>query len=248
MNYYKQIIKFAFSKQGALTIMTTTLHFPLKLFLIIFLLSPLFLIGCKDKLVSPSLKNIFYPISVGNNWEYEITVYDSTGTIERVDTITESIIYERSKDGEPVYQFYSPLNPPSPACCDYKYYLQNKTDGVHALTSSDSLGYWIYDYLVYKYPCSKNDFFTNGRNDFDTTFVVSINDTVISDAGNFSCIVYKNIYYDLTDTTSNNLMSYSYAFVSKSIGKIKYEFYSTNSINQFYKKFEYSLLSYSLNN
>ncbi len=228
--------------------MTTTLYFPLKLFLITILFSPILLFGCKDKLVSPSLKNIFYPISVGNNWEYELKVYDSTGTIISVDTIAESIIYERTKDGESVYQFYSLLNPPSPACCDYKYYLQNKTDGVHFLTSSDSLGYWIYDNLLYKYPCGKNDFFTNGRNDFDTTFVVSVNDTVISDAGSFSCIVYKNISKDYPDSSAIKVTGFSYTYVSKGSGKIKYTYYSADSNNQFYKKFEYSLLSYSLNN
>ena len=72
---------------------TTIPQFPFKLLLLISL--TLLIFSCKDKLVSPSLKDMFYPIKVGNNWEYEIKTYDSTGALDYEGTINETFIYER---------------------------------------------------------------------------------------------------------------------------------------------------------
>ena len=218
----------------------------IKLFLLFFLFSLLFLTACKDSTVNPIVETSFYPISVGNSWRYDFKDYDSTGTLVYEGPFDETFVYARMKDGQPVYQLNSPLNPPSPACCDYRYYFQNKSDGVHRLVSSDSTGYWIYDHLLYKYPCSKNDFFTNGTNDYDTTFVIALNDTVFCDAGRFECIVYKNVIRDFEDSTMIKILGYSYTYVSKGVGKIKFELYWSNSIGEFYKNYEYSLLSYTL--
>lgn len=217
----------------------------IKLFLLYYLFSQLFLIACKDNTVNPTIESSFYPISVGNSWEYNFKDYDSTGALVYEGPFDETFIYTRMKDGQPVYQFNSWLNPPSPACCDYRYYFQNKTDGVHRLVSSDSTGYWVYDYLLYKYPCSKNDYFTNGRNDYDTTFVISLNDTVVCAAGRFECIVYKNITRDFEDTTLTKILGFAYTYVAKGVGKVKFESYWGNSIGIFYKNNEYSLISYT---
>ena len=217
-----------------------------KLLIILFLFSLIFLIGCKDDSVNPSSEMLFYPINVGNSWKYDFKDYDSTGTLVYEISINESFIIARMKDGQPVYQFNSPLNPPSPACCDYRYYFQNKFDGVHRLVSSDSTGDWVYDYLWYKYPCDENDFFTNGTNNLDTTFVIALNDTVFCDAGRFECIVYKNLIRDLEDSTLTKILGYSYTYVSKGIGKIKCESYWHKSSGEFYKNYEYSLNSYIL--
>jgi hypothetical protein len=222
------------------------MNISIKLNLLSFLFSMLFLIACKDNTVNPIAGTSFYPISVGNNWNYNFKDYDSTGTLVYEGPFDETFIYARMKDGELVYQFNSPLNPPSPACCDYRYYFQNKTDGVHRLVSSDSTGYWVYDYLWFKYPCIKIDFYTNGRNDYDTTFVISLNDTVVCDAGRFECIVYKNIIRDFEDTTFTKILGFAYTYVAKDVGKVKFESYWSNSIGEFYKTYEYSLLSYTL--
>ena len=219
------------------------MNISIKLFLLSFLFLLLFLFACKDITVNPIAENSFYPIGVGSSWKYNFKDYDSTGTLVYEGPFDETFIYARMKDGQPVYQFNSWLNPPSPACCDYKYYFQNKNDGVHRLVSSDSTGYWVYDYLWYKYPCRDNDFFTNGRNDYDTTFVISLNDTVVCDAGRFECIVYKNIDRYYGDT---KILGFAYTYVCKSLGKVKFELYWSNSIGEFYKTYEYSLLSYTL--
>lgn len=206
----------------------------------------LILIACKDNTVNPNTDTSFYPISVGNTWKYNFKDYDSTGSLVYEGTFDERFIYARIKDSQLVYQFDSPLNPPSPACCDYRYYYQNKANGVHRLIASDSTGYWVSDYLLYKYPCVKNDFFTNGRNNYDTTFVISLNDTGICDAGIFECIVYKNVIRDLEDSSLTKILGYAYTYVSKGVGKIKFEFYWSNSSGEIYKNYTYSLISYTV--
>ncbi len=222
------------------------MNIALKLFILPFLFSQLFLTGCKDNSINPSRETSFYPIKVGNSWEYNFKDYDSTGTLVHESLIDETFIYARMKDGQPVFQFNSPLNPPSPACCDYRYYFENKFDGVHHLVSSDSTGYWFYDDLWYKYPCNKNDYFTNGTNNYDTTFVIALNDTVVCDAGRFECILYKNVFRDFEDSTFATILGYAYIYVSKGVGKIKFESYWSKSSGEFYKNYEYSLNSYVL--
>lgn len=218
----------------------------IKLFLLFPLFSMLILIACKDNTVNPNTDTSFYPISVGNTWKYNFKDYDSTGILVYEGTFDEKFISARIKDGQLVYQFDSPLNPPSPDCCDYKYYYQNKADGVHRLIASDSTGYWVSDYLLYKYPCMKNDIFTNGSNNYDTTYVILLNDTVICDAGTFECIVYKNVIRDLEDSSLTKLLGYTYSYVSKGVGKIKFKFYRSDSSGEIYKDYEYSLINYTL--
>lgn len=217
----------------------------LKLIVLLILFSLLFLIGCKDNTINPTGEPSFYPISVGNIWSYNFIDYDSSGFVVYEGPFDETLVYARIKDGQPVYQFNSWLNPRSPACCDYRYYLQNKYDGVHWLTATDSTGGFIYDILLYKYPVIENEYFTNGRNDYDTTFVVSLSDTVVCDAGRFDCIVYKNVARDFEDSTLTKILGYAYTYVSKGVGKIKFELYWSKSSGEFYKNYEYSLNNYT---
>lgn len=201
--------------------------------------------NCKDDSMSPSMEDSFYPIQIGNSWVYDFKDYDSLGILQYESSVTETIIHSRIKDGEFVYQIHSALNPQSPACCDYRYYLQNKSDGLHWIISSDSTGYWVDDQLRYKYPCIENDYFTNDINNHDTTFVISLNDTVICEAGTFRCIVYKNFTIDPDSSINNRILGYSHTYVAYGFGKIKYELYWKDNNDQFYKSMEYSLEDYN---
>ena len=208
--------------------------------LIIFLILLVSLNSCNDNSVNPYRGTQFYPINIGNRWEYKAAGYDSLGNLEYEGNFSESFTEFIVLDNQPVYQIQSPLYH-SPACCQYKFFFQNNNDGVHFLTYY--LG-WIYNNLVYKYPCSENDFFISGNHN-DTTFVISINDTVNCDAGKFECIVYKNITKDFSDTTFIKILGYSYTYVAKAVGKVKFESYWSNSIGIFYKSNEYSLTNYT---
>lgn len=73
-----------------------------------------------------------------------------------------------------------------------------------------------------------------------------MNDTVVCDVGIFECIVYKNITRDIEDTTFTKILGFSYTYVAKGLGKVKYELYWNNSLGEFYKTYEYSLVSYTL--
>lgn len=87
--------------------------------------------------------------------------------------------------------------------------------------------------------------FTNGRYKQDTTFVVSINDTVICNAGRFSSIVYQDFNKEYLSNTEYRIIGYAKTYVSSGIGKIKYEYYQLRSDNEYVKTWEYSLNSYT---
>lgn len=203
-------------------------------------------LNCKDKLVNSTPVGAYYPIDVGNEWYYNYSYYDSLGNILDSSIIKETFVGTRIKSNSPVYLFDSPLNPKSPACCNYVFYYQNKPGGVYEYIASDTMGYWVDEIQLYKYPCSENDLFTNGINDFDTTFVVSLDDTVICEAGTFSCIVYKKLTR-IFSNTSSTVTGYLNTYVAYGVGKVRLERFSSDSSHRFYKDMEYSLKSYYLN-
>jgi hypothetical protein len=202
----------------------------------------------EDNIINPLPSELFYPLSIGNTWHYNYQRYDSLGVLTYEAPIKESIVTLRTRnDGTNAFQLNSPINPRSPACCDYRYYLQNKIDGVHWVTASDSTGYFVYDNLQYKFPCDKDDIFVMNSSNQDTIFVVSTNDTVICNAGKFNCIVYKYILKMYNDSNVPEILGYSLAYISYGIGKVKFELYLTTSKNEFYKLYEYSLTNYTIN-
>lgn len=201
-----------------------------------------FLNGCKDESVNPPGNSTFYPLNVGNSWVYNSKTYDSLGVLINESQFEEKLPSTVLKDGQSVYEYDSPLY----YVHNDKRYLQLKSDGLHILLGSLSGTVWYDESLRYKYPCVINDFFTNGRNGTDTTFVTSLSESIVCEAGTFDCIVYKNLYKE-DDGTSLKVVGYGYDYVSFSIGKVKSELYLINNNQQYIKSFEYSLKSYSVN-
>lgn len=199
------------------------------------------LLGCDDNSVEPHDGTAFYPLSVGNKWTYDAWSYDTLGVLINQGQFTDSIPKYEINDDQFIFEIRSPLF----FYHNEEYYLQQKKDGIHFLVTSIA-GHYIYnDYLSYKYPTFQNDFFTNGRYKQDTTFVVSINDTVICNAGRFSSIVYQDFNKEYISNTEYRIIGYAKAYVSSGIGKIKYEYYQLRSDNEYVKTWEYSLNSYT---
>lgn len=198
------------------------------------------LLGCNDNSTEPPSSISFYPISVGNKWIYDSWSYDTLGVLINQWQFTDSIPKYVINDNQLIFEIRSPLF----FYHNEEYYLQQKRDGIHFLVTSVSGQYIHNDYLWYKYPTSKDDFFTNGRYNQDTTFVVSLNDTVICEAGLFSSIVYQDFDKEYISNTEFRILGYSSIYVSSGIGKVKYEFYQLRSDNEYIKTFEYSLNSY----
>jgi hypothetical protein len=202
----------------------------------------------EDNIINPLPSELFYPLSVGNTWEYNYKRYDSLGVLTYQGPFKESIVtYRTRNNGTNAFQLNSPQNPPSPACCDYRYYLQNEIDGVHWVIASDSTGYFVYDNLRYKFPCKEGDFFIYDERRQDTVYVTSTNDTLICNAGKFNCIAYKYILKMYNDNNELEILGYTLEYLSYGIGKVKFEFYSTDSKKDFYKLYEYSLTNYTIN-
>jgi|GEM_PF-2486046 len=198
------------------------------------------LFGCNDNSIEPLPGPSFYPLSVGNRWTYDSWSYDTLGVLINQLQFTDSIPKYVINDDQLIFEIRSPLF----FYHNEEYFLQQKKDGIHFLVTSVS-GHYIYNnYLWYKYPTFKDDFFTNGRYNQDTTFVVSINDTVICEAGRFSSIVYQDFTKEYTSNTEFRIVGYSRIYVTGGIGKVKYEYYQLRSNNEFIKTFEYSLNSY----
>ena len=150
----------------------------------------LVVISCKDNSINPISGNTFYPLNVGNKWVYDYKSFDSLGVTIIESQFDETLPIKVIKENLLVYEYDTPLH----YVHNDKLFIQNKSDGVHFLVGSLTGAYFYSDRLTYKYPCNENDFFVNGRNNEDTTIVVSINDTVICEAGIFNCIVYRNRY------------------------------------------------------
>lgn len=198
------------------------------------------LLDCNDNSTEPPSGTSFYPLSVGNKWIYDSWSYDTLSVLINQWQFTDSIPKYVINDNQLIFEIRSPLF----FYHNEEYFFQQKKDGIHFLVTSVS-GQHIYnDYLWFKYPCFNNDFFTNGRYNQDTTFVVSLNDTVICEAGQFSSIVYQDFTKEYISNTEFRILGYSSTYVSSGIGKVKYEFYQLRSDNEYIKTFEYSLNSY----
>lgn len=198
------------------------------------------LLSCTDNSTEQPTGTSFYPLSVGNKWAYDSWSYDTLGVLINQWQFTDSIPKYVINDNKLIFEIRSPLF----FYHNEEYYLHQKIDGIHFLVTSVSGQYIHNDYLLYKYPTSKDDFFTNGRYNQDTTFVVSLNDTVICEAGQFSSIVYQVFDKEYISNTEFRILGYSNTYVSSGIGKVKYELYQLSSDNEYIKTFEYSLNSY----
>jgi hypothetical protein len=199
-------------------------------------------ISCKDEILVSGSDNSFYPLKVGNVWEYNIVQYDSLGTVEYEGTFEEKIISDTIINGQLLFEIESPEYR-DPACCDYKFYFENKLDGIYLLIYSPLI--LIRNNHIYKYPCREGEIFSVNNIYNDSIFVISTQDTVISEAGAFNCIVYKSIVKDVT-IPEEPILGYIYIYVSPGIGKIKLESYSINSNQQLIKTFVYTLKNYVL--
>lgn len=215
---------------------------------LIFFLLPLWIAtNCSDNIVDPPPAVLFYPLSIGNSWDYNYQYFDSLENILDQHTIQEIIINSFVKDGAILYQYDSPLNMPGPGGIEPIYLYKHGLVGLHELILNDTVSLEGTDILLYKYPCSKNDIFTNGRNDYDTTYVVSLNDTIDCEAGTFSCIVYRNLIKDYIDSTLTRVVGYIDTYVAYGVGRIAYESFLINSKGQFYKSLFITLNNYNIN-
>jgi hypothetical protein len=208
----------------------------------IFIISILFILSfssCEDDTVSPDTDSDFYPLAIGNSWIYNLKTFDSTGVLISETQIEEKLPSAEFRDSRLVYEFDTDLW----HVHNDKLFLQAISDGLHIFIGSAAGNDIQEDNLLFKYPCKENEIYTNGRNNQDTTIVISLSDTVVCAAGTFNCIVYKDIIME-----GDNLVGYAYDYVSYGVGKIKTEIYRKYYNQEFIKNADMSLNSYVINN
>lgn len=226
------------SKKKFLKHRNTKMNF--SLVITILLLFILLLNGCEDNLVDSLTDNSFYPLSLGNKWTYNSIQYDSTGAIISQGGFTEHLPAQYIWDKRFIYEF----NTPFWFVHNDMLYVQNKLYGLYLVLASPGGRYFGEDYLKYKYPVVKGEYYLNGEFIKDTTYVISTDTIVDCEAGIFKSIVYKNNMLDLVDYPIIRYRGYSLDYVTYGTGKVKKEYYFINSDGQHYKDFEYSLKSY----
>ncbi len=185
----------------------------------------LLLSGCKENSVSEKAKTEFYPLAVGNFWQYAAVppIRDTT--------FVESVLSDTAVDNEKWY-FIAYTNGQRVMGAYYR----NRNDGVWKGNFSSSAG----TSLIYKYPCSVNESYVVGS--IDTVRVVATNEQVAVPAGTFSCNVYQRTVQVGSETTY-----YENTYITFGIGKVKQELIYYDEMNEKKVSSQFLLLNYLLN-
>lgn len=194
--------------------------------------------NCKSPVDDGTHTPVFYPLNVGNNWQYEITYFDTLGVPSDGGSFDETIVSDTLVNGLFLYELKSPFYR-SPLSLDLKFYYLESSDGLYLTYSyGNSLE------PLYKFPCAKGDYFISNAQG-DTTFVLSLEDTVVTNIGLFVCIKYEQ--RGLLTSTSDQPTYRADTYVAPRVGKIKEELFVTENNQSPMKKAEHILTNYTLN-
>ena len=193
---------------------------------VIFLLLVIVIFSCSKSSNNPTNNSNpalfqFIPYTSGNYWNYTEIVYNSSGGIDLNSTSPLAVIGDTIINNE-----------------TWKIILNNNKDNHYFKLRNDGVyEYYLIDYntfsdeLEFKYPAKIGDnyVFCVSKNVYDTITVVSLNDTVKTQAGTFICIKYKLHDEKIYGNADN------FRYVCPGIGLIKDELYINNGINSYYR-------------
>ena len=137
--------------------------------------------------------SVLLPLDVGNSWTFRRTVYNTDGSINYSDTITQKIVKDSSLYG---FQW------------SFESYEQ-------ILYQNDEQGLWIFytePRLYYRYPSFRN---VNFVQNFDTVTVISTDTLVTTPAGTFHCYHYR---IDFNNFPINQFICPDLGFVNMEYG------------------------------
>ena len=162
-------------------------------------------------------KSIIMPLKVGNNWKYKVTIIDTVKKETTIDTLTVAIQNEVIIKSE-------------------KWFVEN----IGGAYINRSNGLWYVANLndttfMAKYPATVKDTFS-AHSFYQSLFtVISVDSSIHTFAGTFSCYVYKN-----SDSNGMSVDCYS-----PGIGLISRDAFLVSSYStSFYLKWE--LISYNI--
>ncbi|MDP1994643.1 MAG: hypothetical protein Q8K40_05280 [Ignavibacteria bacterium] len=182
--------------------------------------------GCKDLSINVIDSNHFYPLAIGNYWNYQSINYDSLGNAEY-----DSSLYEEKVIGDTILAgekwFNLKLTTPS-----LNGTIAYKNSAVGLIMQTDGV---MFKYpLVYKYPATINDVFS------DSVKVIALNEMTSTLAGSFNCLVYQQVHPYLSGWLYIN------TYVSPGVGKVKMEGLLTTDKTKFVKWGELTLMDYKV--
>jgi len=169
--------------------------------------------GCNDNPSSANNYQNFYPLNIGNRWEYKQQFFDSTGVATDSAKFTESVVGDTVIAGEKWYQYISIENAfPS----GVKNYYINRPDGLYYFSALSPT-----PQLSYKYPVQVNEVYNVSMK------IISVNEIVQTSDGKFNCVVYQQ--KTVATNYSAGAVVYINTFISPGIGKIKTELFHYSS-------------------
>jgi hypothetical protein len=162
--------------------------------------------NCSESTEPDVLSNDLIPLKISNSWNYEQTVYDSSGVISSVGNKSSTIIKDTTILSQLWYSFSDVPD---------GIWFTNKTDGYWAFVKADTISI-INDtsLMVYKYPTKVGDIYGDANSPSE---VVSIDEVISVPAGIFKVIHIITHY----PSSQNYLLDSFEIFIAPKIGKIK---------------------------
>jgi len=161
--------------------------------------------------------SVLLPLDVGNSWTFRRTEYNTNGSVNYIDTITQNIVKDSSLYG-------------------FKWSFESYEQFLY---QNDKQGLWIFytePRLYYRYPSSPNVHFVQN---YDTVTVVSTDTLITTPAGSFHCYHYK---IDFNNFPINQFICPDLGFVNMEYGY----YYYTPPIWSSYLYIRLELLSYNI--
>ncbi len=163
-----------------------------------------FILGCQngDSTVNPILyPHDIMPLAIGNQWNYNLYLYDSTGAFHLTKIRSFEVIGDTMIDGVRWFNFSD-------------FLCANRDDGLRSLVTSGQL-------LIFKFPAFPQDsFFVN---DVVGYLRITSIDTVITIAlGTFHCVAYESRAL----ISEGAYGTHEILYVSPGVGPIRFEVYA----------------------
>ena len=193
--------------------------------------------SCKDNVTNPYTNGDILPLNDGNQWIYELNVYDSTGKNIVLTSLDTMYIGAKDSSGDYIIKSFFATSP--------DIYLRSNNDGISYSTLGlapvlDSNGVQIPDSmefkeiicLLFKYPKISSGLVYLVQDPYSMK-IESVNTSVVTKIGKFKCCVYKNYNHTKSDMKPS---SKHYYYLSPGVGIVKYELYEESNINKILKK------------
>ncbi|MDH3269448.1 MAG: hypothetical protein OEM46_11405 [Ignavibacteria bacterium] len=173
---------------------------------LLFILTSLVIYNCSESTEPDNSISELIPLKIGNTWNYNRTVYDSTGAVIYDENITSTVEKDTTINGIEWFDYND-----VPA----GIWFTNKSTGYWAFVNA-STGNFLNDtsFIVYKFPTQVGDLYDIPGS---TVEVIAIDEIVLVPAGKFKIIHLVSTY----PSPISYLMDSFEIFIAPGVGIIK---------------------------